>query len=173
MTAAAWLGCGGLVATVAWVARPDGLSSGAVAATSGLCGGLLGGASAALFLRAGIVSAALSMCAAVVGAIVVLNLTVRTSTTGSEPSSRNRALAWVWSWACLLESLLVSTIIGVTAGVATKAPTIGVLAALAAMLAIYWQAKFGEAITRSRSYGSRESSAEEPTDARRDGRSVS
>jgi hypothetical protein len=140
---AAWLGCGTLAAIVAWSGRPDAYPGGpATALAAGLCGGFLGGAFVILVARRHGVLPAMSVYGASVGAIVMLDLAERASGSIGGPA-RSFPMAWLWSWACLLEPLLLAALIGITLGAKAHSPALGLLIGVAAMPLLYWQRNRG------------------------------
>jgi len=136
---AAWLGCGTLAAMVAWSGRPHAYPGGrATALAAGLCGGFLGGALVILVARRHGVLPVMSVYGASVGAIVMLDLAERVSGSIAGPA-RSRSMAWLWSWACLLDPLLLATLIGATLGARVHSPPLGLLIGVAAMPLLYSQ----------------------------------
>ena len=135
---AAWLGCGILAAIIAWSGRSHGYPSGpGTALAAGLCGGFLGGA--LMILTAGRRGAlpAMSVYGASVGAVVMLDLAERISGR-IEGAGPNRLMAWLWSWLCLLDPLLLAAAIGITLGARVHSPPLGLLVGVAAMPLLYW-----------------------------------
>lgn len=140
---AAWLGCGTLAATVAWSGQPNRYPGGrATALAAGLCGGFLGGAFVILVARRHGVLPLISVYGASVGAIVMLDLAERASGSVEGPA-RNLRMAWAWSWACLIDPLLLGALIGITLGARLHSPPLGLLIGVAAMPLLYWQRNRG------------------------------
>ena len=136
---AGWLGCGTLAAIVAWSGRPHAYPGGrATALAAGLCGGFLGGAFVILVARRHGVLPAMSVYGASVGALVMLDLAERASGSIGGPAG-TLPMAWLWSWACLLEPLLLAALIGMTLGAKAHSPALGLLVGVAAMPLLYWQ----------------------------------
>ena len=140
---AVWLGCGTLAAVVGWLGRPHGYPGGpATALAAGLCGAFLGGAF--VILTAGRRGAlpAVSVYGASVGAIMMLDLAERASgSIGGQ--ARSLPMAWLWSWACLLDPLLLAALIGITLGAKVHSPALGLLVGVAAMPLLYWRRNRG------------------------------
>jgi uncharacterized membrane protein YeaQ/YmgE (transglycosylase-associated protein family) len=148
MTVAAWLGSGLLVSAIAWMARPGGYPAGpATAVAAGLCGGFLGGAGVILVDGSGDTLRAVSVCGAAVGAIVMLDVAERASGS-AQAAPRSTTLARLWTWACLLDPLLLAGIVGISLGAASGSPPIGVLAGAVVVLLFYWQRNSGLVPTR-------------------------
>lgn len=148
MTVPAWLACGALAAALAWSAQPQRYPGGPLSAlAAGLSGGFLGGAF--VILIAGRHGALLpfSVYGAAVGATVLLDLSERTSTPGQESPGAG-TLAWLWSWALLLDPVLLAILIGATTGSALHSPLLGTLASLASILLIAWQRHHGAPLLR-------------------------
>ena len=145
---AAWLGCGTLAATVAWLGRPHAYPGGrATGLAAGLCGGFLGGAFVILVARRHGVLPLISVYGATVGAIVMLDLAQWASGSIGGPA-RSLAMAWLWSWACLIDPLLLAALIGITLAARVHSPPLGLLIGVAAMPLLYWQRDRGMAARR-------------------------
>lgn len=148
MIVAVWLACGALAAALAWSARPDSYPGGrAVALAAGLCGGFLGGAMVILIDGSHGPRPSLSVFGAAARAILLLDLAERTSGSRGGPA-RSATLAWLWSWALLLDPLLLVVVIAATAGAAADSVVIGVLSGLAIVLVMYWQRNYGTFLLR-------------------------
>jgi hypothetical protein len=142
MMVVAWLGCGTLAAIVAWSGRPHAYPGGrATGLAAGLCGGFLGGAFVILVARRHGVLPLISVYGATVGAIVMLDLAQWAS--GSIGVARSLRMAWLWSWVCLIDPLLLAALIGITLGARTRSPALGVLIGVAAMPLLYWRRNHG------------------------------
>jgi uncharacterized membrane protein YeaQ/YmgE (transglycosylase-associated protein family) len=148
MMVAAWLACGLLACAIAWSARAHAYPGGpATALAAGLCGGFLGGAFVILIAGRHGALPALSVYGAAVGAIVLLDLAERASGAASEPP-RTAALEWLWSWAVMLEPLMLAAIVGLTFGAAAGSAPLGVLAGLASILLLYGHRNYGNLAVR-------------------------
>ena len=144
-TVAAWIACGALAAATAWLARPYSYPGGpASAAATGMFGGFLGGET--VIMTAGALPA-LSIYGAAVGAIVLLDLAERTSRTQDGPP-RSETLARLWSWAILVDPVLLAALIGITLAVTADSPLLGTLVAVATICLIYWQRNHGTYLPR-------------------------
>jgi uncharacterized membrane protein YeaQ/YmgE (transglycosylase-associated protein family) len=144
-----WLACGTLASAVAWSARAQSYPGGPLSAVAaGVSGGFLGGALVTLIAGSKGLLSSLSVYGAIVGAIIVLDLAERTS--GSLAGApRTSTIAWLWSWALLLDPLLLALMVAATVGARVASVLIGTLAGLLIILAMYWQRNHGALLVRT------------------------